>query len=762
MDIYKKYQNAERVLPQNTKEAVLNGDIKVNWIDEFSFWYIRDIRKDNKKGKCFIKVNCKNGSKEQAFNHEKLAEKLNECEGSNYEAHLLPFDSIEYINNKECIKFKINDYYFEYNLFLNSLKRIEKKFIVEADETLSPNGLYTAFVKEHNLYVKKLESGEIIQLTNDGIPNFDYASYPGSNNIAVRDAINMTKKKPGIIWSPDSKKLLTYKLDQSKVKELHVIQSVTEDENDLRPRLYSYRYHFPGDEYVPEVYLYICDIEKGVCTKIDTKPLFINFTPLFTEEYKKAKWLNDNKIYFTRLSRDFKKAEFNIIDVKTLEVTNILKEESPTFLFLDSYEVADGYKDYGFSNRLLNDGKHVIWQSERDGWAHLYLYCAETGKLINQITSGQWAVRHLVDVDEKEGWIYFTAGGRENGRDPYYLHFYRIKFDGTELTLLTPEDAEHNISLSPDKKYFVDSYSRIDLAPKTVLRSVDGTFITNIEEANIDMLLEMGYIIPERFSLKASDGITDLYGIMVKPAEFDETKKYPLIDYIYGGVQCINTPKSFTWESDFADAMGGLESLAQLGFVGIIMDGLGTPQRSKKIHDICYKNLQGCAGLEDHVLCTKELGEKFEFIDMDRIGVWGASGGGYATVRALLEYPDFYKVGVSCSGNHDQRLYNAAWVERYNGLFDKDVYEKQDNTKLVRSLKGKLLLVHGDLDDNVHISQTLRLVDALIKENKDFDLLIIPNQFHVVSEHKYFIRKKWDYFVKHLLRVEPPEEYKIN
>lgn len=764
MDIYKKYKNAEKLLSQNTEDSVLNGDIKVNWIDEEEFWYLREVMEEDIKGKYFTIVNCIDGSKKDAFAHEKLAKNLNEIIGSNYKSYTLPFSTFEYTYNRIGIKFKVEDFYYEYNFSSDILIKTGNLSTIKDDESLSPDKGYTTFVKNNNLYIKKLDNGEITQLTYDGILHYNYGSYPGSNNITVHDRIKNIKKKPGAIWSPDSKKILTYKLDEREVKELHVIQSVTEDEENLRPKLFSYRYHLPGDEHIPKAYMYICDIENKTCTEIDTDPLYINFTSPYTEDYKKANWLKDgSKVYFTRLSRDFKEAEFKILDTTTLEVKTVIKEKSDTFLFYDSFSSGDGYDDYGFSNRLLEDGKHIIWQSERDGWAHFYLYDAETGELINQITKGEWSVRNLAHIDEKEEWMYFTAGGREEGRDPYYLHFYRVKLDGTELELLTPEDANHSISLSPNKDYFVDTYSRVDLPPKTVLRAIDGTLITTIEEANIDKLLQIGYILPERFVVKASDGITDLHGIMIKPANFDETKQYPLIDYIYGGPQTINTPKSFTWKGyEGSSYLGGLQSFAQLGFLGIIMDGLGTPQRSKKIHDYCYKNLEGCAGLEDHFICTQELGKRFNFIDIERIGLWGASGGGYATVRAMLEYPHFYKVGVAASGNHDQRLYNAAWVERYNGLFDKEVYLKQDNTKLAKNLKGKLLLVHGDLDDNVHISQTIRLVDALIKENKDFDFIILPNYFHSVSGNKYFVRRMWDHFVKNLLGVEPPKEYKIN
>lgn len=763
MSIINKYENAKQLLSNNTRKLVQNGDIKLTWINDKEFWYVKDILIEEQIGKKFVLINCNDGIKNDAFPHKDLATKINEYICSNYEYYTLPFKTFEYLDNKIGIEFKIEDNSYEYYFFAGEIKKVEKQLVLKNNESISPNKKCITYVKCNNLYIRRIDSEQEIQLTSDGIIHNSYGTYPGSSNTKIHDKINNVKKIPGTLWSPDSKKILTYQLDERRVKELHVIQSVIEDEDDLRPKLFSYRYHLPGDEYIPSAHMYICNLEDKKCTKIDTKPLYTNFTPPYTENYKKADWLKDgSKVYFTWLSRDFKLAKFNILDTTTLEVKTVIEEKSDSFLFYDSFGSGDGFNDYGLSNRLLESGKFVIWQSERDGWSHFYLYDAETGENINQITKGKWAVRNLVHIDEKEEWIYFTAGGKEQGRDPYYLHFYRVRFDGKELTLLTPEDANHNISLSTDKKYFADTYSRVDLPPTTLLKTIDGKLITVIEEANIDRLLEMGYILPERFTIKARDGKTDLYGIIVKPTDFHDSKKYPLIDYIYGGPQIINTPKSFTWKAEEgASYLGGLQSFAQLGFVGIIMDGMGTPQRSKNFHDDCYKNLEGCAGLKDHYICTQNLADRWQFIDMDRIGLWGVSGGGYATVRAMFEYPDFYKVGVAVSGNHDQRLYNASWVERYNGLFDKTVYDKQDNSKLAKNLRGKLLLVHGDLDDNVHISQTIKLTDALIKENKDFDFFILPNVFHNITGNRYLIRKTWDYFVKNLLGIEPPKEFRI-
>lgn len=761
MSMEQKYQKAEQLIPTQTKESVLNGDIVVHWIDHSNFWYLMDEKHEQQVVKKFVIVSCTTGKKDVAFNYTQLISTYNHLSQTNYTVYNFPAHDMTFNLKERIFSFKVGYQKYEYDVEEDHLVCTQKQTQHAENSTVSPNGKYVAYTRDFNLFIDDFETGETVQLTQDGSAYFDYASHPESNNRSVYQQINRTKLKPGIVWSPDSTKILTYKLDQRHVKPLHVIQSVTDDDH-LRPQLYSYRYHLPGDQHIPEVHLYMCDLIRKTCEPIAIDPLYINFTPPFTEEYKKVLWSkNSDFVFITRLNRDFKKVSVYIVDTDSLEIRTILEENSDTFLFLDTFEVMDGYKDYGFNHTLLEETNQFIWHSEKSGWSHLYLHDLHTGQLITPLTSGHWVVRRLIGIDQSNGWVYFTAGGREEKRDPYYEHLYRVRLDGSELMLLTPEDADHQISFSPDMSYFVDTYSRIDLPPKTIIRKANGTLVKTIEVSDISDLLKRGYIFPERIKVKSNDGLYNLYGLIIKPAQFREDKKFPLIDYAYGGVQTIHTPKRFTWTSDYPDALGGLQSLAQLGFIGFMIDGKGTPQRSKKFHDDSYQNLQKSAGLKDHIHAIKSLAQQYSFIDLDRVGVWGYSGGGYATARAMLEYPDFYKVGISAAGNHDQRLYNASWVERYNGLFNKEIYEKQDNTKLAKHLKGKLLLAHGDLDDNVHISQTIRLIDALIKENKDFDFILMPNEYHFLTQNLYFIRKKWDYFVKHLLNEEPPYEYLI-
>ncbi len=704
------YKNAEKLL--ETKSLVLNAYPKINWIDNTTFWYNKEKYNGDEICNEKIKVDC--ACKEVSLFEDKTNEKEDDDKDKN-------------------------------NI-----------------EVISPDKNYSICFDGYNLSLKNLKNGESKNITNDGCKYFDYGSVTGCSNRAVRSAIEKTEVEPSVIWSDDSKRILTYKLDQRDVKEMHVVQNVIEDEEDHRPRLYSYKYHLPNDEYIPLAYLCIYDIEKDELEMLDVEPLIINFGRPFENATKKVKWSADSKnIYYVRMNRYFNEAKFNIYNIDDKKCNTVVYEKTDKFLFLDSYGSADGGIDFNFSCYLSSDNKYAIWYSEREGNARLYKYDVITGKLLNNITGGEYIVKNLVGVDEKNEVIYFNANGFKDSSDPYFTYFCKINLDGTGFKRLVDEDADHTVSLSPNYQYFVDTYSRVDLSPITVLRNNLGELILEIEKADISRLLEAGFVTPERFSIKASDGITELYGIIIKPSNFDKNKKYPVIDYIYGGVQCINVPKKFVWHMEGKEACGGLESFAQLGFIGIILDGPGTPNRSKDFHNICYRNLQGSAGLKEHEYCTKKLAEIYDFIDIDRVGIWGSSGGGYGTLRALCEYPQVYKVGVAIAGNHDERMYNACWVERYNGEYIKDTYDKQDNSKLVSNLSGKLLLIHGDLDDNVHMSNTMRVVNELINNNKDFDMLIVPNQYHDVSKNNYVIRKKWDYFVKHLLCEDAPKEYAI-
>lgn len=771
-----QYQRAEKLMATNTGNYVFNSLIKAHWLGQTErFWYKRELRMASGRGKQFILVDPRQSTSRLAFDHQKLAETLSHGLGKVCDPDKLPFEQFAFKHDEQAIVFHVEkqpwicqlDDYTCAPLATEDAKTAESHQSVRKDELPSPDGRWAAFLTEYNLYVRSLETGEIVQLTYDGQAYYDYATQPESRTTAVTERLHGIKHPPTALWSPDSKKLITYRLDQRFVRDLHLVQSVPSGE-DVRPVLHSYRYPFPGDEHIAQMELLCIDIEKGTIVPLDAQPQPVPFLfTLLREGIRLAGWSSDSeKAYYVRLSRDCKTAEFVITDPQTGSHHTLLKEHSDTFLNIDIghlSEVADHSVLYEPNIRLIGDGRSFIWQSERDGWAHLYLYDARSGELRHRLTQGPWAVRNIEAIDEERGWLYFTAGGREEGRDPYYLHLYRVRLDGSDLTLLTPEDAMHMVTFSPGLEYFVDVFSRVDLPPVSILRAADGRLIRELEKADIGLLMAQGYQMPQRITVKAHDGMPDLYGVLVRPADFDPARKYPVIDYFYGGVQRINTPKFFCAEAyaGILDLLGDAQPFAQLGFATVILDGMGTPFRSKAFHDVSYGNLQGAAGLIDHVAGIKQLAEHYPFLDLDRVGIWGASGGGYGSVRAMLTYPDVYKVAVAGCGNHDQRLYVHAWGERYHGAYDAELYREQDNATLAHNLRGHLLLAHGDLDDNVHPAHTLRLVDALIKANKDFDLLIMPNKDHRFYTDRYFIRRKWDYFVTYLLGAEPPKGYII-
>lgn len=740
------YARAEQFLPRNVRKLLYKMDVSPHWIEKTEcFWY----KLDTKKGKEFIRVEPITNIRRPAFDHDKLAAALSRASHSAYEPYQLPFDTITFVNGDSGVQFQADKATWKCDLKTYTCKQIEKKNTPASDELCSPDRQWAALIKDHNLYLRSLSSEKVIPLTTDGVLHFDYASYPESDTSWISRKREGTQLPPAAVWSPDSRKLITHRLDQRKVKPLYLLQHVPQD-GAHRPVLHTYRYPFAGDQDLAAVEYVIFDIDRQtqIWAEYEAQPVYCQ-TPM---EFQKIWWNNDGKkaffIYNERGDRTVRLCE---VDAETGKTRVILEETAKTHI--DLHPIFGARPNV----RDLTSGKEIIWFSERDGWGHLYLYDGQTGSLKGRITSGNWAVREIKHVDESNRWVIFTAGGKENGRDPYYRHLYRARLDGSRIDLLTPEDADHQVTFSPSGLYFVDTYSRVDLPPVSVLRSSKGKIIRILEEADPQRLLDTGWTYPVRFCVKARDGITDIYGVMHRPTIFDSQKKYPVIDAIYPGPQTTRTPKSFPSIFRYQDA-----ALAELGFIVITVDGMGTPFRSKAFHDASYGKLGDAGGLADHIAALRQLSHRYSYLDLNRVGIYGHSGGGYAAARAILAYSDFYKVAVSSAGNHDSRGYVSDWLEKYQGLPEDNNYGSQSNASLAKNLKGKLLLVCGDMDDNVHPAMTLQLVEALIKANRDFDFLLLPNSNHSLRPHReYFIRKRWDYFVRHLLDFEPPKEYSI-
>ena len=616
-----------------------------------------------------------------------------------------------------------------------------------APESISPDGKKAAFIRDWNLWMRDVETDAETQLTTDGVKDFGYAT-DNAGWIHSDRAI--------LTWSPDSRKIATFQQDQRGVGEMHLVTTRVG-----HPELRSWKYPLPGDSVIPMIHRVVIDVSGArpsvVRLRMDPdqhRSSLCDHITCANGEFADVQWYPDgSKLAFVSSSRDHKVATLRVADAKTGDVRDVLREEVKT-----QFESGDGEPNW----RVLPASNEVLWFSERDDWGQLYLYDLTTGALVRKVTTGVGNVTRILRIDEKTRDVWFIGMGREAGRDPYFRHLYRVGIDGKPQQLLTPEDGDHSVSLSPSGRFIVDTWSRPDLAPAAVLRDANsGKLLLTLEQADISRLLATGWRPPTRITVKARDGKTDLYGLMYTPTSLDSTKKYPIINYIYPGPQAGSVGSR-----QFSAATRDNQALAELGFVVVAIDGMGTPNRSKSFHDAYYGRM-GDNTLPDQVAGMKELAQRHRFIDIDRAGIWGHSGGGFATAGAMFRYPDFFKVGISESGNHDNRLYEDDWGERYQGLLTRrpdgtDNYDAEANHTLAKNLKGKLLLAHGTLDDNVPPDNTLLVVDALIKAGKDFDLLMLPNQAHGFGNASYYMmRRRWDYFVQHLMGATPPKEYQL-
>ncbi|HBM46557.1 MAG TPA: peptidase S9 [Lachnoclostridium sp.] len=732
-----RYAAAEKLLTAHTRHAVLNGNPKIIWNpDQTAFQYERQTRSNEDVLNVTVCVNASDGTETIiSLNQQNLP-----CNGQSRESGSV----------SGCIP--ADD---------RITPDISK--IIPENTIFSPDGHYAISNIRHNLFLTEVKTGEQTQLTSDGSEDFEYGCY-----IDIYSQITVKrqgmKECPNVLWSPDGTRFITYLADRRQTKKLPLIASYSDSLKDLRPELYEYPCPFvtDADDEVPHYSLYLGSVKDKSMTRVDA-PEFLY--PVFTAANQSTvKWMEDSRhFYFTWTARGFQNGRLYLGDAETGACEIVVDETTDLFLNLGAFGLVDGYGSYLFSNCITSDGTLAFWQSERNGFAHLYRYRKNSqgwtceGDLFD-VSHKELIVQKLVRVDETAETIYFMANNVPECSDPLYYQLYSIRFDGNALTRLTPEDAVHHISMGQDA--FVDTYSRVDLPPVTVLRKTDGTLVRELEQADITDLLALGYQMPERITLTAADGKTKLYGVFFRPDTPDSEHQdfWPLIDYIYGGAQLYNVPREFTWDNGMdREIYGGLESFAKLGFAGLILDGRGIPGRGMDFHKLSYHNIHACAGLEDHVYALNELKNLYPQIDFNRIGMWGNSAGGYATVSAMLKYPEVYRVGVASSGNYDQRMYEHSWTERYNGLYNEEVYRYGDITRLAGNLSGKLMLAYGAMDDNVSMAQTLRLCDELNAHNKRYDLVVLPRANHNVPANAYFVRRKMDYFVRNLLGTEDPE-----
>ncbi len=742
------YARAERFLGPNAQELVTDDAVQPHWFGPDRFWY----RNRSAQGYEFMTVDATTGIRRPAFDQVRLAAALSTAADTAYDPHALPFREIKFVDGDRSVRFSVaKNRQWTCSIVTYACAGPDSIALDTVTAIASPDGKWVAFTRHDNLWVRETATGSEVQLSKDAEPDYGYAK-PTGCCAQVTTVIRHLPQRPVLVWSPDSKYIATYKMDERHVRRMYLLETKS-------PAfvLHTYPYALPGDSVIPTYDTYVFDVATRHGVRVDRPPQqAVNTTCcwLTTQDsvVKDVKWdPTGGHLFMTYGHRGYHQLDLLDVNPATGQARTVLTEKSKTFV--ETNLASGGVPDW----RPLRHGRQVIWFSERDGWAHLYLYNATTGAMEHRITGGAWTVGDVLRVDEAGGWVYFTARGREAGRDPYFRFLYRVKLDGSGMQLLTPEDADHDVSFAPSGTEFLDNYSRLDATPVTVVRRADGTLVHEVQKADASRLFAIGWTYPMPITVKARDGITDLYGVLYRPSNFDSTRHYPIVDYIYPGPQT-----GPIGDRTFASGLRSSNAaMAQLGFFVVEIDAMGTPFRSKAFHDTYYGNM-GDNGIPDLITGIKQLAVRYPQIDLNRVGIYGHSGGGFSSTDAMLRYPDFFKVAVSRAGNHDNRSYDYTWGEKYQGLLVKtsdstDNYDRQANQRLAANLKGKLLIMYGTMDDNVSPVNSLLLIDALIKANKNFDLLVLPNRNHGFGNEPYVVRRTWDYFVQHLLGVEPPE-----
>lgn len=719
------YNRAYELREKYNAKHVLYAGVIPHWVDQTSaFWYVRQTE----KGKEYVKVDAASKKRTALFDQQKMAAALTEKAGRAINAYNLPLQNCRLNISLDTLRFQLDGKFWAYSIKNNRLldegaipPRGKERHWMEVDDekegrpVTSPDGKWTAFIKNDNVYVREVATGKEKQLSQDGTLSNYYSSY--------------------IQWSPDSKSVVSCRIRPVEKRYVYYVESSPADQ--AQPKLHKQEYAKPGDELrfkVPCIF----EVESG--------RRLIPSTELFSHQYELSgpMWNADSKAitfeYNERGHKVYRVLEMSAVDGS---VRTLIEEKEEKYVNYPRI-----YRNY------LSDGKRIIWSSERDNYNHLYLYDRATGKPLNQITKGEWYVRGVQHVDETNEVIYFSANGMKKGEDPYLIHYYKINFDGSNLVELTPEEGMHQCWYSSDYKYLVDVYSKVDQAPIAVLRDAkNGKIRMQLDKADISALLANGWKAPEVFSAKGRDGKTDMWGVIYRPSNFDPSKKYPVIEYIYSGPGDQYVPKTFSSYNWW------MTSLAELGFIVVQVDGMTTSFRSKEFEEVCYKNLKD-AGLPDHIAWIKAAAQKYPYMDIDRVGIFGCSAGGQESTGAVLFHPEFYKAAYSACGCHDNRMDKIWWNELWMGYPVDESYSACSNVDNAHLLTRPLMLVVGELDDNVDPASTMQVANALIKANKDFELVIIPGAHHTMGED-FGEHKRYDFFVRHLMGITPPAWDKV-
>lgn len=704
------------------RDKVTNSPKNFHWQKNNLLWYVNNTP----DGKEYLWVNPLEKTQEKCFDHAVLAKLLSEKFEKDLDANHIDISELEFDADMAELKFTFDEKIVSFNPNQQELTIVESKtedpkrdwgyWGSRFDETnnppvMSPDSTMLAFIKNHNLYIKNTSTDEETRLSYDGAPGFFYSTY--------------------IKWSPDGKKIMAYKVRPGDERKIYFVESSPEDQ--FQSKLQSRDYLKPGDELpFKSPQLFLIGEKKHIQVPTDE----------FGHQFglNNIEWREDSSAFtFEYNQRGHQAYKVIAVDAITGAVKVLVNEVSKTFIDYSS-------KKYRYD---IDDGKEIIWTSERDGWNHIYLYDGETGKVKRQLTKGEWVVRNVIHVDEENREVYFTASGMDKGQDPYLLHYFKVGFDGRKLTRFTKENGNHQLTFSEDYEYYVDQYSRVDAPPVTLLKSSkNAKTLMQLQKADHSALLQEGWIAPEVFTSKGRDGVTDIWGVIIRPTSFDPNKTYPVIEYIYAGPHSSFVPK------DFRSYYWSMSSLAELGFIVVQIDGMGTSNRSKAFHDVCWKNLKD-GGFPDRKIWIREAAKKYPYMDAENVGIFGTSAGGQNAAAALVFNSDFYDVAVSSCGCHDNRMDKIWWNEQFMGYPIGPHYAECSNVENAGQMGGDLMLILGEVDDNVDPASTMQFANALIKANKDFELVTIPGMGHS-SGGEFGERKRKDFFVKHLMDVDPP------
>lgn len=718
---YERANNIDRQLAGK----VWHSDIRPVWVGKTNMLVFEDRTPE---GKDYILADILKKTSKKAFDAARLTDALGKITRDTVRAADLPIRNLVMADDLKSVTFEYSGAMYKCDLKKYTVTRERetrrpsawggeerwpwgfRNELIGRPDT-SPDKSMTAFIRDYNLWIRVLKDKKEYQLSHDGGIGKYYSA--------------------SVYWSPDSKKIMANLVVPAEKHMISYVESSPEDQ--IQPKYYTREYPKPGDA-VPQFFPQIFDVAGKKHIAVDESMILNQYN---LRDYR---WdSSGNFLTFEYNKRGHQVYRVMKIDATTGEMSVIIDEQSPTFIDYSGKRYRYDVKETG----------EIIWASERDGWNHLWLYDGNTGRVKNQITKGEWPVRRVVSVDVKERSIIFTASGREKG-DPYLIHYYRIGFDGTGLTHLTPADGNHEALFSENGNYFVDTWSRVDMPPVSVVRSTaDGSEVMKLAEADVKDLMATGWQYPEVFTAKGRDGITDIWGIIIRPLNFDPSRKYPVIENIYAGPHSSFVPKSFR------TTHSNMNSLAELGFIVVQIDGMGTSNRSKKFHDVAWKNIKD-AGFPDRILWMKAAADKYPYIDIDRVGIYGTSAGGQNSTGALLFHPEFYDVAVSSCGCHDNRMDKIWWNELWMGWPVDQSYIESSNVENAHLLQGKLLLINGEMDNNVDPASTTQLVNALIKAGKDFDYLLVPGMQHSTGG-VYGERRRMDFFVENLLGIKPPD-----